>query len=128
MTHPKIFGKSARLVASGYAYCLVVFDDDTGLVFGFNDSCQCGYAKPKKIFDPLPLVIPSTSPISGLSAGQGVSLCMTKAKEIFITGSPGTGKSYKTWTRLDLTIFNLTFPVFDAYVIQNTVYILTLGK
>lgn len=128
ITHPEVIGKSVKLISSGYAYCLVVFDDETGLVFGYNESCQCGYPTPQKIFDPLPLKIPSNSPIKGLSAGKSVSLCMTNSNEIFVTGKFNNGTTYSQWTSIDLGLYNISTPIFDAYVYQHVVYLLTLGK
>lgn len=63
-------GKSVTIIASGYAYCLLVLTDNSGHVFGSNDYMQLGYDAPAKIFSPLPLKIPSQAPIKGLSAGQ----------------------------------------------------------
>lgn len=127
LVHPKIIGKSVKLLASGYAYCLIGFDDGSGIVFGNNASCQCGYTTPNIIIDPLPLNIPSKSPIKGLSAGTDLSLCMTVSHEIFVTGEVNNGNKYSTWT--NLTYSDIPYSnIYDAYIIQKTIYLLTLER
>ncbi|KAG2394066.1 hypothetical protein C9374_003830 [Naegleria lovaniensis] len=119
-------GKSVKIIASGYAYCLLVLTDNQGYVFGSNDYQQCGYATPAKIFEPLPLNVPSDAPIKGLSAGQWVSLALTEANEVFVTGKVASEVQYAGWTKIDLQKHGIpSNSLFDAYIVQNVVYLLS---
>ncbi|KAF0982443.1 hypothetical protein FDP41_011373 [Naegleria fowleri] len=119
-------GKSVTIIASGYAYCLLLLTDNSGHVFGSNDYMQLGYDAPAKIFSPLPLKIPSQAPIKGLSAGQWVSLALTEANEVFVTGKVASDIQYSGWTKIDLQAHGIpSNSLFDAYVIQNIVYLLS---
>ena len=126
---PLVKGKSVKLIASGYAYCIVIFEDDSGVVFGSNDYQQLGYATPNKIYDPMPLTVPTNSKIKAISAGQWVSLICTENNELYITGNLGSAQMHSGWTKIDLSLHGINpSSLFDAYLIQNKVAILAKGK
>ncbi|EFC39003.1 predicted protein [Naegleria gruberi] len=125
ISNSKIKGRRVKIIASGFANCLAVFEDGNGLVWGNNDHKQLGYEKHFCITNPKPLDLPSDNEIIGLSAGQNISLAMTIAHEIFIAGSfMGTIDVWRKIVEIDFSPQS----IFDAYIIYNDVYILSTSK
>ncbi|KAL9650671.1 hypothetical protein ABK040_001727 [Willaertia magna] len=98
----EISHERVKLMASGYAYCVVIMESGNNYVFGINDHSQLGYSDYTTIATPkpIPLDAETINSIIKIEATQQFCLLLTKQMKLYISGSFSKDIKTQSFTEL----------------------------